>query len=124
MSDWGKTVSFEQGCCTACGIRFGMPFGFLDDRRKNKSTFYCPNGHPMSYTESEADRLRRERDLLRQQIAQRDDEIAEAKRLASAAKGYVTRLKNRAKAGLCPCCNRHFTNLGRHMASKHKGEES
>ena len=25
-----------------------------------------------------------------------------------------------AKAGTCPCCNRTFTNLARHMASKHK----
>lgn len=37
----------------------------------------------------------------------------------NAYKGNVTKLKKRASAGLCPCCNRHFTNLQRHIASKH-----
>ena len=112
--------------CTGCGIHFGMPDGYLDNRRSDKKNFYCPNGHSMSYTESEADCLRRERNRLKQQVAQRDDAIREyieqrdaAERTASAYKGQVTRLKNRSKAGLCPCCNRHFTNLERHMASKH-----
>jgi hypothetical protein len=25
----------------------------------------------------------------------------------------------RVNAGICPCCNRHFTDLERHMKSKH-----
>lgn len=36
-----------------------------------------------------------------------------------AARGQVTRLKNRAAAGVCPCCNRTFHQLVRHMAAKH-----
>jgi hypothetical protein len=28
-------------------------------------------------------------------------------------------MKKRAVAGVCPCCNRHFRELERHMASKH-----
>jgi hypothetical protein len=31
----------------------------------------------------------------------------------------VTRLKNRAAAGLCTCCNRSFQNLRKHMEIKH-----
>lgn len=113
-------TQFEEQDCINCGVRFGVPLGYTDRRRADKKTFYCPNGHSMAYTESEADRLRRERDLLQQRIAQKDDEIADAKRVAAAAKGQVTRLMNRAKAGTCPCCNRTFTNLAHHMASKHK----
>ncbi len=112
--------------CTRCGVLFGMPDGFLDNRRDDKRSFHCPNGHSMSYTESEADRLRRERNRLKQAIAQREDEARHeramrevAERSASAYKGQVTKLKRRAKAGVCPCCNRHFINLERHMASKH-----
>lgn len=30
-----------------------------------------------------------------------------------------TRIKNRVKNGVCPCCNRTFENLARHMQAKH-----
>ena len=121
--------SFESIDCYKCGIEFGLPKSFIENRRKDQNSFWCPNGHSQCFSESLADQLRRERDRLKQQIAQKDDEIArqrnlrdEADRKAAAARGQVTKLKNRAKAGLCPCCNRHFTNLERHMASKHKTE--
>lgn len=104
-------------------------------QRRPDFTIHCPNGHGWHYKsekeKSDEERIRQERDRLKQQLAQKDDEIAEARRAAAAAekkasteKGKVTRLMNRAKAGVCPCCNRTFTNLARHMASKHKGEEA
>ena len=82
----------------------------------------------MSYQkgESEEDKLRHERDRLQQQLAQKDDAIAyqrqmreTAERQAAAKRGQVTKLKKRAAAGVCPCCNRTFVELQRHMATKH-----
>jgi hypothetical protein len=119
--------------CGKCGIEFHVPKRWQTDRRESKETFWCPNGHPRVYCESEADVIRRERDRLKQQIAERDDAIRReqnwrraerdgreaAERRASAARGQVTRLKNRASAGVCPCCNRTFSQLARHMAEKH-----
>lgn len=105
--------------------------------RRSGQTFYCIWGHPQVYTKgpTEADELRRERDRLKQQAARLEDEkriawntanaqadrAAAAERRASAARGQVTKLKKRAAAGVCPCCNRQFTDLQRHMASKHAG---
>lgn len=34
-------------------------------------------------------------------------------------KAAKTRLKNRAAAGVCPCCNRTFKQLAAHMKTKH-----
>ena len=51
-------------------------------------------------------------------------EIDERLKCDKAAK---TRLKNRVGKGVCPCCNRSFANLKRHMASQHPefaGDES
>lgn len=114
--------------CPNCGICFGIPAHWEAARREDKKTFYCPNGHAQSFTESTADKLRRERDRLAQQIAQRDDEIArqrryreEAERRHIAAKGQITKLKKRAANGVCPCCTRSFVNLQQHMATKHPG---
>jgi hypothetical protein len=91
-------------------------------------SFYCAYGHGQMFAvgETEADKLRRERDRLQQRLAQKDDEIAfqrknreEVERRLSATKGVVTRLRNRVGAGVCPCCTRTFGNLARHMQSEH-----
>ncbi len=47
------------------------------------------------------------------------DERDTALRQKAAAKGQVTKLKNRAAAGVCPCCNRTFKQLATHMQMKH-----
>lgn len=67
-----------------------------------------------------------ERDRLAQRCAQKDDEILRqreireaAERRASALKGVATRMRNRAAAGVCPCCNRTFSQLATHMKKQH-----
>jgi hypothetical protein len=118
---------YEAIVCGECGLRFTVPRVWVDQRRNDHRTFYCMNGHPMSYTgESEREKLRRERDRLRQQLAEKDDTIkhwanaAEKERKAAiAAKGTVTKLRKRVGNGACPCCNRSFTDLRRHMETQH-----
>lgn len=98
-------------------------------RARGKSfVFFCPHGHEQFFTvgETEADKLRRERDQLKQQAARLIEEASDARREAdterrrsAAARGQVTKLKKRAAAGVCPCCNRTFQDLARHMAGKH-----
>lgn len=120
--------------CANCNIHFAMPLA-LYRRCQADSTrqFYCPNGHNNIFSESEADKLRRERNRLAQQIAQKDEEIATRKRWqleaearadASerrriAATGQVTRLKKRAAIGQCPCCEQKFVDLWGHMRRQH-----
>lgn len=119
---------FAQFVCGKCGIEHWVPEAFYDEQVKlgPSGGWYCPNGHRRVFRESAADQLRRERDRLQQQLAQKDDAIAyqreqreRAERSAAAYKGQTTRLKKRAKAGVCPCCNRTFENLARHMATQH-----
>lgn len=115
--------------CWKCKSKFWMP----DDlesaaRRDSNIAVFCAHGHKGYFHEgeTEAQKLRRERDLLAQRIAERDDEIARQReiregveRRLSATRGVVTRIKNRIGHGVCPCCNRTFEDLSRHMASKH-----
>lgn len=115
----------EVQCCK-CGALFGVESGHHATLRRTGGDFYCSNGHQQSYKESEADRLRLERDRLKQQLAERNDEIARQRNLreietrrVSAAKGQITKLKQRAKAGVCPCCNRTFSNMAAHMKTQH-----
>jgi hypothetical protein len=125
------------GPCVSCQTPFYIPTSlYMAAKASSAITFYCPYGHPQVFREgpTEADKLRQERDRLTQRLAQKDDEIKHqreraeaAERSAIARKGVVTRLKNRAAAGICPCCARSFENLRRHMAAKHpefQAEES
>lgn len=98
--------------------------------RRSSATFYCLWGHSLHFPQGDSreDKLRRERDRLKQDAARLEQQITTlresrdaAERRTAAMKGQVTRLKNRAANGVCPCCNRTFANLQRHMASKHAG---
>lgn len=126
-------AEFEEHICPACGIVYGLTARFVAGRRQNKETFYCPNGHSLSFKKSKEDQLAEELSRVKQQLAQRDDVInslsnsidrerqdhAVTKKQAAAYKGKVGTLARRAAAGICPCCSRSFVNMARHMADKH-----
>lgn len=117
--------------CGECGITFAVPKEFDEEKQKEGSSgkgWYCPNGHARIYCETKESILKRE--LAREK--QRTDQLAaEAKdlrkrkaaveRSLTATRGVVTRIKNRVKNGVCPCCNRYFANLHRHMTTQHPG---
>ena len=121
-------TNFVQMRCGKCDVEFCITDTMHAHRQSDGGTFYCPNGHPRAFVETDSDRLRRERDRLAQRLAERDDRIAQlrqqaeaAERRAAAARGQVTKIKNRVGHGVCPCCNRTFSDLARHMAGKHPG---
>jgi len=90
--------------------------------------YSCAYGHKQYLCEGESEetKLRRERDRLAQRVAEWQDEAKQqqelreaAERRTAAARAQVTKIKNRVGHGVCPCCNRTFENIARHMASKH-----
>lgn len=110
---------FEAIECAKCSVVFGITAHMQRQRRETGAEFFCPNGHSNVYRESDADKYRRERDRLQQRLAQKEDEIeARSKDYADAQK-EITRLRKRAAGGTCPCCNRSFANMARHMKTKH-----
>ena len=42
-------VAMEATYCATCSIPFCLPASYLDNARNNGATFYCPNGHSLSY---------------------------------------------------------------------------
>lgn len=136
----GQTIAVEQKliteeCCYAgCGVLFAMTEEFVRERRKDHQWWYCPNGHQQQYSgKNEAEQLRekleeerRQRQSAEQRVAMWQDEAREAeerakreRNRANGYKGHATRITKRAKAGVCPCCNRSFENLRRHMSTQH-----
>lgn len=110
------TVSLEVQTCISCGVHFGIPKQLDAQLRSNHNGFYCPNGHKQFYTaESEAEKLRRELRRKEQEVA---DQVR-AKLQAQEELVKAQRKLKRVQKGICACCNRSFTNLRRHMESKH-----
>lgn len=107
--------------CGMCGVVYTVPKVRYDNMRAEGGFAFCPNGHAWGWREGtrQRDQLRLERDRLKQKLAEKDDEIARVKKSASAIKGEYTKVKNRIAAGVCPCCNRSFANLHRHMKAMH-----
>jgi hypothetical protein len=99
-------------------------FGLSDEQYEvlleSHGSFYCPNGHPQHFTgESDAEKFRKLSARLQARCDQQDAEIQDTVRRLRSTRGVVTRIKNRVGKGVCPCCNRYFANLHRHMESKH-----
>lgn len=114
--------------CGTCGVWHAIPAKMYETCLEEGGFWQCPNGHSRGFKEGkhEKEAVRRERDLLKQRVAQKDDEITRlreqrvaAERQVAASKGQVTKLRNRAGAGTCPCCNRTFRQMALHMKNKH-----
>lgn len=105
--------------CGMCGINFTMPLVFQQERQQNGGTWYCPNGHPRVYRESDVDTLKR-------QLAEKDRLLASERERAATnyaarerAERKLRKIERRTSGGVCPCCNRTFNALTRHMKTKH-----
>lgn len=131
VEDVGEVkVELNVWVCPSCGVLYGIPKAFADRLREKGGGYYCPNGHHLSWTMSEADKLKAklkdaERDLAwyKQGEAAARTRAETAERSRAAIKGQVTKLRKRVVAGACPYgCRRHFTNLERHVATKHAGQ--
>lgn len=103
-----------------CGIYHAVPSDLDYQIREKGATGYCPLGH--SYVsagtpEAETERARANRAEARETALR--DQLEASERSKRALKGVVTRTKRRIGKGVCPCCNRHFANVERHMDSQH-----
>lgn len=81
----------------------------MDDHK----TFYCPRGDAQHYPqETEAEKLRKKLHASELEATRRANENI-------ALQKEAVRLARRARAGVCPCCNRTFKALAAHMKTKH-----
>lgn len=115
----GAAYTFSE--CITCGVTYAVPSTMWDTQTKLGGFHHCSNGHRQGWDKehSENEKLRRERDRLKQQTAQLEDEAREARVRAERAEAATKRLKKRTAAGTCPCCKRTFSNMNIHMRKEH-----
>ncbi len=105
--------------CPTCGVVFGVTLEFQNRRRQYADSFYCPNGHRQYYAKSNEARLQEQLQAEQKKLANTQFELMAAKQRTEAAEREKKRLQKRIKNGACPCCHRQFSQLSRHMKSKH-----
>ena len=127
----GETSLAVLVCPVAgCSITYAIPERLRADAARagnSRISWYCPNGHSVTYLGiSEEERLRRDLERERTRAGRLASERDQAKASERAQRAAATRARNqrdkerkRVGNGVCPCCNRSFTDLRRHMASKH-----
>lgn len=117
------TVTFAAMACGECGIEFYVPEWFKKERRESGTVWYCPNGHNRVYKERESEQVRRDLEAKLQREAARASSalsrLDQERASHSATKGQLTKAKKRAANGVCPCCQRSFVDVARHVRSKH-----
>lgn len=116
-------VELETMQCGTCGVWHAIPKIMFDSCYREGGFWHCPNGHSRGYRKGQDER---DEESLKKQLAREKKEKEWAiqeqenlKKQLAAQKGQNTKLKNRAKAGVCPCCNRTFKQLARHMERMH-----
>lgn len=120
------TIHLVGMTCFKCGCVFGLTAEMRTTLQRTGETFHCPNGHGQVFAESTEQKLAKqlaaERVAHDQTRASRDaarEQRNLMERRVAATRGVITRIKNRVGNGVCPCCNRSFENLHRHMQTKH-----
>lgn len=104
------TVGFDEITCWKCGIIFGVPTTWNSKRHEDHETFWCPNGHGAVFA------AKSQAEILGEKLAR----MIHYHEQAQAALRDAGRKLKRVASGICPCCNRSFKQVARHMAAKHK----
>ena len=112
--------------CAGCSVHFAFPKDWQKVFREDGRTFYCPVGCRNVYRDSDNDRLARElaeaNDRAIKYRQQRDATMSDLDTVMedlANKESKLRRVEQRLSHGVCPCCNRSFTNLEKHMGSKH-----
>lgn len=125
-----KTLTYTEQLtaisCGACHIAFAIPDDMLEQVKARGTSFWCPQGHKISYRERDYKRherelreARAERDWARTALTAANDQAQAAEYRRRAAKGQLTKLRNKVSQGKCPCCGRVFAELSEHMETEH-----
>lgn len=110
-------VEFVLVTCGAggCDQQFGMRRDFYDETQRGLG-WTCPRGHRRRWigktTEQELEEAKARETALRDQL---DASVREAETVRQ----QLLRDRQRFANGVCPCCNRSFENVRRHMANQH-----
>lgn len=114
-------VNFEEVNCGECGGIYAINARYHSQKREKGGGWTCPYCKTSwgFFGKTPVEKAREELEAEKQRHRATLARVNEAEAVAEKLRKDAARAKKRAHAGLCPCCNRTFVNLQRHMATKH-----
>ena len=96
--------AFEVFTCS-CGATYALPERFVEERRDDHETFYCPNGHRRHYPQmSDEEKLQKQlehcqadRDFWQDGHNDEQERRKAIERSRSSLKGVITKMKRDTK---------------------------
>ena len=111
--------------CGKCGSPIAMPEKVWESFAESHEGFYCPMGHRRNYPgQTEAEKLTEQLAASERKRREDHERIDGLLVKLSRKDKVISRIKVRAKNGICPECNRTFKNVQRHMGNKHGDKTS
>ena len=101
---WKIQTTMVTETCFKCGVLFGMEEGYQNQKRRDGTSFHCPNGHGQIYTDSDKKKIKRAEVRIRDLQQCCDDYMEEAshhERRFWGLKGHVAKLKKQKGNGAC-----------------------
>lgn len=126
MTTFSESVTMSSVTCGSCAGVFALNKIFLEHARSNRGNYTCPYCKTgWSWSESEADRLRSQIETKERELRESKCETLRQQHLLEAEQKLKSKLERKLRRvgkGVCPDCQRSFSNLARHMATKHANE--
>lgn len=81
-------------CYTNCGITWAHPSKYDQEKRRDHTIFYCPNGHPQSYPgQSDLEKVQVELTKTKEKLTSVKNCAEHKKHRITALKGVITKMK-------------------------------
>lgn len=95
MTTIDLTTSWEVDLCNKCGVQYALPKAYMDERRKDRKSWACPNCRTEWSFKGESNEERYKRLYEKKQACciRAEERAAKTERRFNGMKGYVGRLK-------------------------------
>ena len=99
-----------------CDQSFAVSESFYEETSRTKETWHCPRGHKRVWANESTEEKLAAAEARNRHL---DDQLRAATEEVEATKHALLKDRHRFANGVCPCCNRSFVNVARHMRSQH-----
>ena len=99
-----------------CRQRFAMSQEFYDQTHRTHEVWYCPSGHGRVWGGDTTEQKLRSAEA---RLVATQDQLRAAVEDAELTRVALLRERHRYANGVCPCCNRSFENVARHIKGQH-----
>lgn len=121
-------VTLTEINCGECGGTYALNERYRTQQYEKGGSWTCPyckcgwgysGNSENEKLKKQLEQERKSAEFHKRNAASEREAREHTERRLSAQFGENTKLRNRVKNGVCPCCTRSFTNLKRHIATKH-----